>query len=124
MSEVLFIVDREVDETGGRWAYIQSCPHGTELGAIHLGPASADLRTAEDNHWSRITWKFTDLGNGRCRIEPSILARGAHKDGDCHFGPGEFSFLWLEVEQLRHPITGLPSNEYYNETRGLYTKER
>jgi hypothetical protein len=105
VTDVLFIVKRETDATGGRWAYIQSCPHGMDLGAIHLGPL---LVNPPGGHWHEITWKFTDLGNGRCRIEPSILARGVHEGRDCHFGPGEFAFVWLEVGQLRDPTTGLP----------------
>lgn len=108
MPDVLFVVEREVNEAGQRWAYINSCPHGEDLGAIHIGPVEND----PGGTWSRITWKFTDLGNGRCRIEPSILAKGVHAGTDCHFGPGEFAFVWLEPGQLRDPTTGLPSNEY------------
>ncbi len=105
MADVLFIVQRETDETGGRWAYINSCPHGEDLGAIHIGPVPEN---DPGGKWSKITWKFTDLGNGRCHIEPSILAKGCHNGQDCHFGPGEFAFVWLEPGQLRDPTTGLP----------------
>jgi hypothetical protein len=108
MAEALFIVCRETDENGDRWAYIQSCPHGMDLGAIRLGPVQADRRTPQEPYWDRITWQWQDLGNGRCKISPSILAKGVHQGQDCHFGPGEFNFVWLEPEQLRDPATGLP----------------
>jgi hypothetical protein len=112
MPEVLFIVQRQTDEDGGHWAYINSCPHGSDLGAIHLGPVAKDERSASNPHWDAITWQFQDIGNGRCMISPSILAKGVHNGEDCHFGPGEFNFVWLEKGQLRDRETGLPSNEY------------
>lgn len=96
-----FIVDRgglHPDDTG-HWAYIDRCPHGQDLGAIHLGPELVNPGTGK---WAEITWKWTDLGNGRCRIEPSILAQGIHGGQDCHFGPGEFEFMWLEPGELRN----------------------
>lgn len=103
MTGVRFIVKREGDgETARRWAYIDSCPHGVDLGAICLGPAASDERTKEDPHWDKITWQWTDLGNGRCRINPSILSKGVHGGQDCHFGPGEFPFIWLEPGELRN----------------------
>lgn len=105
MTEARFIIHREADERGGRWAYIDSCPHGSDLGAIHLGPSVRDERTPTEPFGDKITWEWTDLGNGRCRISPSILAKGAHGTEehpvDCHFGPGEFPFLWLEEGELR-----------------------
>lgn len=113
MAEVLFVVQREADARGARWAYINSCPHGHDLGAIHLGPEQVG---GED--WAKVTWKFTDLGNGRCRIEPSILAKGIHEGQDCHFGPGEFAFVWLEPGQLRNPETGLPDPNLWRTARG------
>ena len=102
MSEARFVVCREVSARGGRWAYIDSCPHGEDLGAIHLGPVAADRRTPDYPHWDAITWEWTDQGNGRCRIRPSILAKGVHGGADCHFGPGEFPFIWLEPGELRN----------------------
>ena len=105
MADVLFIVQRREDATG-RWAYIDSCPHGQDMGAIRLGPVPLDARTAEERATltgvSSLTWQWTDLGNGRCRISPSILAKGVHGGQDCHFGPGEFDFLWLEEGEYRN----------------------
>ena len=92
-----FIVEREVTEDGGHWAYIDKCPHGHDLGAIHLGP-----KQGGEGKWSEHTWEFTDLGNGRCRISPSILAKGVHNGQDCHFGPGEFEFMWIEDGEYRN----------------------
>lgn len=98
-----FVIQRrQDDQPGEHWAYIDRCPHGSDLGAIHLGPAAADRRTPEDSHWDKITWQFTDLGNGRCRISPSILAYGVHDGKECHFGPGEFEFMWLEEGEYRN----------------------
>src|SRR5580692_10072004 len=108
MIEVLFIVERvgHGPMDFGRWAYIDSCPHGVDLGAIHLGPAVIDARTPEEAAalmgWEKLTWQWEDLGNGRCRISPSILAKGVHNGEDCHFGPGEFDFMWLEEGELRN----------------------
>ena len=97
-----FIVEREADGQGRRWGFIDSCPHGADLGAIRLGPVSADRRTESNPHWDAIMWEFHDLGNGRCRISPSILAKGVHNGTDCHFGPGEFPFIWLEAGEYRN----------------------
>lgn len=103
MTEARFVVNREgYGDPVRRWAYIDSCPHGSDLGGICLGPVAADERTSEDPHWDRITWKFTNLGNGRCRIEPSVLAKGVHSGQACHFGPGEFPFIWLEPGEHRN----------------------
>jgi len=103
-----FIVQRRSGYEGdtGHWAYIDRCPHGMDLGAIHLGASSQDLRSAEEKAallgWNKLTWAWQDLGNGRCRISPSILAEGVHSGQDCHFGPGEFEFMWLEEGEYRN----------------------
>lgn len=104
MTEARFIVRRETFDGDRRWAYIDSCPHGMDLGAICLGP-----RFRDDKHIVKerdsITWEWVDLENGRCQIYPSILARQAHgtkeHPEDCHFGPGEFPFIWLEEGEVR-----------------------
>jgi hypothetical protein len=109
MVEPLFIVERKshyTDDTG-RWAYIDRCPHGVDLGAIHLSS-----HITHGDRWSYITWQFDDLGNGKCRITPSILAKGMHNGEDCHFGPGEFYFMWLEEGEL---INEEPFLSRYNE---------
>ncbi len=92
-----FVVDRKPDSNGSRWAYIDRCPHGEDLGAIHLG-----FHITPGVKWSELTWQWEDLGNGSCRISPSILAKGVHGGQDCHFGPGTFEFMWLEVEEYRN----------------------
>ena len=97
-----FIVRRSYDDTGHRWAYIDRCPHGEDLGAICFGPFAIDDRTPADPHWDRITWQFEDIGFGRCHIRPSILAKGVHAGKDCHFGPGDFDFMWLEDGETRN----------------------
>ena len=100
-----FIVQRSNDDTGRRWAYIDRCPHGEDLGALRFGPIFRDDRTPDDRESFRIfriTWQWQDLGNGRCHIHPSILAKGVHGGQDCHFGPGDFEFMWLEDGELRN----------------------
>ena len=101
-----FVVDRHAAEDGAHWGYIDRCPHGMDLGALRLGPALTDARTPEERAawrgWEKITWAFQDLGNGRCRISPSILAQGVHGGAECHFGPGEFEFMWLEEGEWRN----------------------
>ena len=95
-----FIVEREVDEDGNHMAFIDRCPHGQDLGAICFGPKTMDKGTGR---FSGLVWRFEDLGNCRCRISPSILAKAVHEGGqDCHFGPGEFEFMWLEEGELRN----------------------
>lgn len=122
MTEVLFIVQRETHILDGktcRWLYVQSCPHGDDIGAIeategpsfnYLSPLVPD-GMGGGSHRVRAVWEWHDLGNGRCRIAPSLLVPGLHGGTDCHFGPGEFAFVWLEPAQLRDPTTGLPMAE-------------
>lgn len=97
-----FIVRRVLDVAGRRWAYIDRCPHGEDLGAICVGPFSRDSRTLDDPAWYNITWQWEDLGNGRCHIQPSIRAKGVHGGQDCHFGPGVFEFMWIEDGEFRN----------------------
>ena len=94
-----FVIEREVADDGGRWGYIDRCPHGEDLGAIHLG---SNLSPVVNGTWSSLTWEWRDLGNGRCWIRPSVLARGVHNGQDCHFGPGEFEFMYLEKDECRN----------------------
>ena len=93
-----FIVEREADEGGRRWGFIDRCPHGEDLGAIRLGPEQGG---PSGGKWSSLVWKWEDLGNGWCRIFPSMLAKGVHGGRDCHFGPGEFEFMYLEKGEDR-----------------------
>jgi hypothetical protein len=97
--EPFFIVCREVNPDGSRWAYIDKCPHGSDLGSILFGPTTMET---ENKGWTKRVWQWEDLGNGRCRISPSILALGVHGGSDCHFGPGEFDFIYLEDGEYRN----------------------
>jgi hypothetical protein len=111
MADVLFIVQRETHDFDGRacrWAYVQSCPHGQDIGAIEVSESGAFDGVIPGSPRRRLVWEWHDLGNGRCRIAPSLLVPGLHGGQDCHFGPGEFAFLWLEPGQLRDSTTGLP----------------
>lgn len=80
-----------VDGHPVRWAD-GTCPHGERFA----------IRVSEDHAYAdsqKGIWRFTDLGNGRCRIEPSVKwmgGSGNHRDDWCHFGPGEFPFAWKE----------------------------
>jgi hypothetical protein len=112
MSAPFFVVCRELSVKGGHWAYVDKCPHGMDLGAIHFGSEQKDERTPEDKTWSDLTWEWQDLGNGRCKISPSILAEGVHNGENCHFAPGEFDFMWLEPGEYRN---GEPFLSRYNE---------
>lgn len=94
MSEARFEVDREptlVETHPVRWAD-GTCPHGERFA----------IRVSEDHAFAdshRGIWRFTDLGNGRCLIAPSILwsgGSGGHRESPCHFGPGEYPFAWKE----------------------------
>ncbi|MGI0150850.1 MAG: hypothetical protein ACREC5_02810 [Thermoplasmata archaeon] len=75
------------------WAYF-TCPHGARA-QIQVAPDQGQLKMG--------VWDFKDLGNGRCRISPSILWEGPlpplggsdsvmHR---CHFGPGDFQFEYI-----------------------------
>ncbi|MGI0067324.1 MAG: hypothetical protein ACREB9_02715 [Thermoplasmata archaeon] len=64
---------------------VVTCPHGITIGSIPVGDTEAE---------SPPVWKFTDLGNGRCVIKPSLLLAGHHGEhpehgADCHFGSRE-----------------------------------
>jgi hypothetical protein len=114
MAEVLFIVQKETHISDGkvcRFMYVQSCPHGQDIGAIELSDTTFDYNYNSIKHE---VWEWHDLGNDRCSINPSLLVPGLHNGADCHFGPGEFNFLWLEPGQLRDPDTGMPSDKYMN----------
>lgn len=112
MTDVLFVVQKETHEYEGRtlrWLYVNSCPHGEDIGALEVGDKSEDLGpNVPGSVRRRLIWEWHDLGNGRCRISPSLLVPKLHGGQDCHFGPGEFAFVWLEPGQLRDPKTGLP----------------
>jgi len=99
-GRVLLVVERETDASGVRLAYVNSCPHGEDLGLVRLAPPGSPEAVR--------VWEFADLGGGRCRVSPSLLAEGAHAGAGCHFGPGEFDFVWLEPGQHRNRDTGLP----------------
>lgn len=101
MSEVMpfFIIERKADSDGNHTAFIDRCPHGHDLGAICLGPKTMNRGTGR---FSGLVWQFDDLGEGRCRITPSIVAEKVHNGQDCHFGPGEFEFMWLEEGECRN----------------------
>ena len=94
-----FVVCREADTNGVHSAYIDRCPHGQDMGHIYVGPKNSYKPPGRPTD---LVWQFEDLGNGRCRLSPSILAKGIHGGQDCHFGPGEFEFMWIEDGEYRN----------------------
>jgi hypothetical protein len=105
MNDVLFIVHRDTHDVAGRpcrWAYVQSCPHGEDIGAVEVSETGSFDVEIPGASRRRLIWEWHDVGNGRCRISPSLLVPKLHNGLDCHFGlAGQVAEEWQVEHSAR-----------------------